>query len=73
MHDGPSSTRQRPHAAASSNRVPNVAREHPVPCRRYGLNPKNVAKWRKRLTIADASMGPKTSTYARSGLWGLVS
>ena len=26
---------------------------------RYGLNPKTVAKWRKRTTTADASMGPK--------------
>ena len=27
---------------------------------RYGLNPKTVAKWRKRTTTADAAMGPKT-------------
>jgi hypothetical protein len=27
---------------------------------RYGLNPKTVAKWRKRTTTADAPMGPKT-------------
>jgi transposase-like protein len=27
---------------------------------RYGLNPKTVAKWRKRPTTADAPMGPKT-------------
>lgn len=26
---------------------------------RYGLNPKTVAKWRKRTTTVDASMGPK--------------
>jgi hypothetical protein len=26
---------------------------------RYGLNPKTVAKWRKRPTTADAPMGPK--------------
>jgi transposase InsO family protein len=25
----------------------------------YGLNPKTVAKWRKRTTVADAAMGPK--------------
>jgi hypothetical protein len=24
----------------------------------YGLNPKTVAKWRKRTTTADAPMGP---------------
>src|ERR1700691_1482032 len=27
---------------------------------RYGLNPKTVAKWRKRTTTSDAPMGPKT-------------
>jgi transposase-like protein len=27
---------------------------------RYGLNPKTVAKWRKRTTTADAPMGPKS-------------
>ena len=27
--------------------------------RRYGLNPKTVAKWRSRKTTADGPMGPK--------------
>lgn len=27
--------------------------------RRYGINPKTVAKWRKRETVDDAPMGPK--------------
>ena len=27
--------------------------------RRYGLNPKSVAKWRTRTTTADAPMGPR--------------
>ena len=27
--------------------------------KRYGINPKTVAKWRKRETAADAAMGPK--------------
>lgn len=26
---------------------------------RYGINPKTVAKWRKRQTVQDAAMGPK--------------
>ena len=26
---------------------------------RYGINPKTVAKWKRRTTIADAPMGPK--------------
>jgi transposase-like protein len=25
----------------------------------YGLNPKTVAKWRKRTSVGDAAMGPK--------------
>ena len=27
--------------------------------RRYGINPKTMAKWRKRETVDDAPMGPK--------------
>ncbi len=27
--------------------------------RTYGLNPKTVAKWRKRDSVTDAAMGPK--------------
>jgi hypothetical protein len=27
--------------------------------RRYGVNPKTVAKWQKRTQVTDASMGPK--------------
>ena len=27
---------------------------------RHGLNPKTVAKWRKRAFVHDAVMGPKT-------------
>ncbi len=26
---------------------------------RYGINPKTVAKWRRRTAVADARMGPK--------------
>ena len=28
---------------------------------RYGINPKTVAKWRKRTHVTDARMGPKES------------
>jgi len=36
---------------------------------RYGVNPKTVAKWRKRATVADAPMGPKArqSTVLSAG------
>lgn len=59
MRYGKCSSRQRPHDAVSSSRVPSVAREHPALAARYGLNPKTVAKWRKRTTTVDAPMGPK--------------
>src|SRR4028119_1385980 len=26
---------------------------------RYGVNPKTIAKWKKRQTVQDAAMGPK--------------
>src|SRR5918912_734284 len=32
--------------------------------RRYGLNPKTVAKWRRRTTTADAPMGPPRRSTA---------
>lgn len=28
---------------------------------RYGINPKTVAKWKKRTHVTDAPMGPKDS------------
>lgn len=31
---------------------------------RHGINPKTVAKWRKRLTVQDARMGPAPSSTA---------
>ena len=31
---------------------------------RYGLNPKTVAKWKKRTFVHDAPMGPKDSRSA---------
>ncbi|MBL6459677.1 IS481 family transposase, partial [Belnapia sp. T6] len=30
--------------------------------RRYGINPKTVAKWRKRAFVADLPTGPKRPT-----------
>src|SRR4029434_10475444 len=30
--------------------------------KRYGINPKTVAKWRKRGTVADLKTGPKEPT-----------
>ena len=59
MPYGKRSSRQRPHDAASSSRVPSVEREQPALAARYGLNAKTVRKWRKRTTTADALMSPK--------------
>jgi transposase-like protein len=28
--------------------------------KRYGINPKTVAKWRKRTSVADSPTGPRT-------------
>lgn len=44
-------------------RVFEPSSKQPEPCRvRYGLNPKTVAKWRKRPTTADTPMGPKAKS-----------
>ncbi len=63
MRYGSSSSRQRPHDAASSSRAPSVERATRVLAARYGLNPKTVDKWRGRTTTVDQPMGP---TQARS-------
>ena len=66
MRCGACSSPQRPHEAVSSRRW-----DAPRPTLRAsqdstralaakpGLNPKTVAKWRRRTTTADAPMGPK--------------
>ena len=44
---------------------------------RYGINPKTVAKWRKRTHVTDARMGPKGDSFdgfdagRRSGYCGV--
>ena len=30
--------------------------------KRYGINPKTVAKWKRRTSVADVPTGPKTPT-----------
>ena len=59
MPYGKRSSRQRPHDAASSSRVPSVEREQPGPCRPLRPERETVRKWRKRTTTGDALMGPK--------------
>lgn len=41
MPYGKYSSQQRPHDAASSSRVPSIAREHPVPCRPLQPEPED--------------------------------
>ena len=58
VHYGKSTSRQCPHAAAPSSRVPSVERTRAVAAK-HSLNPKTVAKWRKRTHTTDAPMGPR--------------
>jgi hypothetical protein len=57
MSYGKRSSRQRPHDAVSSSRVPSVAREHPVPCRPLRPEPQDGSQV-ARSRYADAPMGP---------------
>jgi len=34
---------------------------------RYGINPKTVAKWKRRTATADAPMGPKAGLCGKVG------
>ncbi len=58
MHYGSRSLQLSPHDAVCSSRAPSVARSDPYPGHPLWLNPKNVAKWRRRRSIVDAPMGP---------------
>src|SRR5215213_8230020 len=60
-HYGRRSSWLSPHDAACSSRAPSVARGEEATralAAQYRLNPKTVAKWRKRTTTADQPMGP---------------
>lgn len=34
-----------------------------APAKRHGVNPKTVAKWRKRTSVADLPTGPKQPMF----------
>jgi hypothetical protein len=59
MPFGKCPSRQRPHDAASSSRVPASKESSRVLAARYGLSPKTVDEWSRRSTNANAP-GPKT-------------
>jgi len=59
------------HGSASTTQAIRRAIQHSQEsiralARRHGINPKTVAKWRRRTSTSDAPMGPKTprSTFA---------
>ena len=52
------------HRSATTTEAVRRARQHSQAilrtlARRHGINPKTVAKWRKRCSVADLPTGPK--------------
>jgi hypothetical protein len=61
MSYGKRSSRQRPHDAVSSSRVPSVSRDHQVACRPIRREREdNEEMAQPTTTTADAPMGPET-------------
>jgi hypothetical protein len=52
-------TRERPHAAALRPAIQRSQDSLAKLAKRYDLNPKTMAKWKKRSHVEDAPMGPK--------------
>lgn len=50
-------------SATTTHAIPTAIQRSKAPLKelagQYGLNPKRVAKWRKRAFVRDAPMGPK--------------
>jgi len=60
-HYGPSSPRLRPQTEAIRRAIQHRQERLRTPAKRYGINQKTVAKWKKRTSIADRPTGPKTA------------
>jgi transposase-like protein len=67
------------HGSASTTQAVRRAIQHSQEsiralARRHGINPKTVAKWRRRTSTSDAPMGPKTprSTVLSQGEEAIV-
>lgn len=61
---GPSSPWERPHDGGGALRDTAYSREAEALARRHGRNPKTVAKWRARASVAD-QRAPAPRTHAR--------
>jgi transposase-like protein len=57
MRYGTNSARERPHDSGSTSG--NTTSEFETLAVRHGINPKTMAKWRKRTDTVDLAMGPK--------------
>ena len=55
---GTTTPRQRPHNGGNMGRYPTWSGKLTGLAARHGINPKTVAKWRKRATVTDASTRP---------------
>ena len=59
-HYGPNTSRVRPHDSGCPSSEQHSQESLRALSRRHGINPKTVAKWRKRYSVADLPTGPKT-------------
>jgi hypothetical protein len=64
MSYGPSFTRERPNDRGATRREPRRAIQHSQErlralAKRYGINQKTVAKWKKRTAVKDLPTGPE--------------
>jgi hypothetical protein len=59
MHYGPASPRQRHDDRGDPSNLQHSQASLGALARRYGINPKTVAKWKKRGWVADLPTGPR--------------
>ena len=59
MHFGPSSSRQRHTTEAIRRAIQRSEDSLRTLAKRHGINPKTIAKWKKRSFVADLPIGPK--------------
>ena len=58
-HYGPGSPRQRHNDGAVRRAIQHSQASLRALAKRYGINPKTVAKWKKRGSVADLPTGPR--------------
>ena len=59
MHFGPGSSRRAATTEAVRRAIQHSQESLRVLAKRYGINPKTVAKWKRRTSVADIPTGPK--------------